>query len=316
MCGLAAASLSWGERLLIVHKVGNSVGFYRSDTGESLATVPVGIKPHEVVLSADGRLAYVTNYGLDRYNEDKPGGNTISIIDVKAMKSVGEIDLGEHRRPHGIERGRSGKLYVTCDRPSVLLVVDPKQKKVERVIEAGLDLPHMVQLTDDEKTAYVSNAGNGTATVIALDGKKPPKQLAVGGVPMGFALTKDGKRLYATTRSANTVCVIDTASNEIVERIPLEGEPARGRLTPDGKRLLVSLIQAGDVAVLDTASLKVVKRFRAGTHAEGLSADPSGKVGYVSAQDDQKVIRFSLDDYRTLLEIKTGLRPDPILVLP
>lgn len=313
----AGAALLSAETLLIVHKQGNSVGFYDSQTGSTLATVPVGVKPHEVVLSQDGRLAYVTNYGLDRYTEDADGGNTISIIDLAKRELAGTIDLGNRHRPHGIERARSGLLYITTDRPSALHVVDPQKRAVVRTVEADLNLPHMLQLSDDERKAYVANSGNGTVTVVSL-AKQParPKHLKVGGIPMGFAMTKDGKRLFATTRTANLVAVIDTASDEIVQRIEIPGHPVRVRLTPDERHALVSLIDAGDLAVVDTRTYQVVHRSHAGTHAEGLAADAREGVGYISAQDDHKVIKFSLRDYRPLLDIPTGKRPDPIVVLP
>ena len=38
-------------------------------------------------------------------------------------------------------------------------------------------------------------------------------------------------------------------------------------------------------------------------------------VGYASAQGDNLVLKFSLRDYRALLEVATESRPDPIEVL-
>jgi hypothetical protein len=37
---------------------------------------------------------------------------------------------------------------------------------------------------------------------------------------------------------------------------------------------------------------------------------------YAAAQADNKVVKISLRDWRQVLEIKTGERPDPLLLVP
>src|ERR1700704_46478 len=88
--------------LAVVQKIAGSVGFYSRD-GKHLGDVKVGEHPHEAVLSQDKRLLYVTDNGILWMTYKGEGGNTISIVDVKAMKKVGVIDLGPNRRPHGID---------------------------------------------------------------------------------------------------------------------------------------------------------------------------------------------------------------------
>ena len=66
-------------------------------TGETLKTLPTGDGPHEVVVSDDGSTAVVTDYG------GRSGGNTLTVIDVPGLAVARTIDLGEHRRPHGID---------------------------------------------------------------------------------------------------------------------------------------------------------------------------------------------------------------------
>jgi DNA-binding beta-propeller fold protein YncE len=112
------------------------------------------------------------------------------------------------------------------------------------------------------------------------------------------------------------VVAIDTARDEVVSTVEVTGNPVRLRVTPDGKTLIATTIEAGDVAIIDTATLIITKRFAAGTNAEGLQLDPSGKYLYVAAQGDAKVIRYSVGDWKRLLEIKTAARPDPILIIP
>ncbi len=312
---LLAPAVNAQEIAVIVHKWDDSVGFYDADTGRALAKVAVGVRPHELALSADRRLAYVTQYGVNSYTQQEKGGNSISIVDLAQREKVGEIDLGEYHRPHGIEMSRAGLLYVTTDFPASLLVIDPRTRRVVRRYDVGQSLPHMVTLSRDEKKAYTANSGSGTVSAIPLDGNGTIKHIPVGGVPMGFALSRDGRRLYTATRTNNTVSVIDTVKDQVQTKIDMPGQPVRAGLTPDGRHLIISLIESGEAAIVETSSHRVVHRFRTGANSEGIGLDAVGKFCYVSAQGDNKVVKFSLKDWRPVLEIKTAARPDPIVIL-
>jgi DNA-binding beta-propeller fold protein YncE len=307
-------SSAWAQdRMAVVHKHADSVGIYEPQTGRLLETIKVGSIPHEIALSWDGKLAYVTNYGVRSYTQADSGGNTISILDLNAGQVIGAIELGQFHRPHGIEMAHSGRLYVTTDFPPTLLVIDPQQKKIVREIPVGQKLPHMVAVLRNERKAYTADSGTGTVTVLDLTAGKAVKHLPIGGVPMGLALSKDERRLYAVNRVDNQVLLIDTMKDEVRKRGEVQGHPVRCHLTPDEKYLIVTLIQAGEVAILDAATLQEVKRLRAGTNAEGINIDPAGRYLYISAQGDDKVLKYSLRNWQPVLEIRTAARPDPIV---
>jgi YVTN family beta-propeller protein len=308
---------------LILHKRAESLGAYDPETGRRWGEpIAVGPKPHEMVLSADGKHLYITNYGVDRFSEVAPGANSISVVGLAALKKEGSIDLGRYHRPHGIERGHSGRLYVTTDFPPSVLVLNPEAPPAKRILGAidmvDQSLPHMLALTADERRLFVANAGSGSITTIMLSPQgqqEGASTLKVGGVPMGLALSPDEKSLYVATRDGNQVIVFDTAAGRVRANVALPGQPARVRLTPSGRFLVTSLLEAGDVAVIDTKSLAVVHRFSVGAHAEGLTLDPIAGFGYVSVQGENKVVKFSLIDWNPVLEIKTAAAPDPVLIL-
>lgn len=312
---LASPALAAEKTILILHKGADSLGFYDAATGKSRAVVPVGAVPHEMVLSADRSLLYITNYGVGSYTTKDEGGRTISIVDLARRAKIGEIDLGVCRRPHGIQRGRSGRLYVTVDTPGSLLVIDPVARTVVKRIDLEQALPHMVAVSEDETRAWTANAGAGTVTALRFGPPVALRQIAVGGVPMGLVLSPDGSRAYVATRGGNEVVAIDAETNVVVDRIRVDGSPARLCFARDGRQLLVSLLESGEVAVLDLWTRREERRFKVGAHAEGMSVDPAGRFGYVSAQGDDKVVRFSLRDWQTTLTIPTAARPDPIIVL-
>jgi len=307
------------ETLAVACKWSDCVAFYDATTGREQQSVPIGHRPHEMALSRDSSLAFVTLYGTDFYYDDAEGGRAVAILDVANRRKVGEIELGRYRRPHGIEVGhRTGRLYVTCDRPAALLILDPERRSVEAAIALANPqaLPHMVAVSRDERAAYVANCGDATVSVIDLEARKEIKTVSIGGVPMGMALTADGQRLFATNRTADGVAVIDTAAAKVTRIIEIRGQPVRAHLTPDERQLLVTLIDTGELAVVDVRELAVTRRLPIGRRVEGMLIDSEGRFGYASAQADNKVVKFSLHDWQTVLEIKTAERPDPLLLVP
>src|SRR5438477_8734759 len=64
--------------LLVLNKEENTLAIVDPATRRVVGRVPTGEAPHEVAVSADGRLAFVANYGSQN------AGNTISVIDLVA----------------------------------------------------------------------------------------------------------------------------------------------------------------------------------------------------------------------------------------
>lgn len=310
-----AALLCAGEIMIVAHKHADEVGFYDVEAFQLLATVPVNPRPHELALSPDGKLLYTSDYGLERWTDNAEGGRTLSIVDVAARKKIGEIGLGRFRRPHGLERSHSGMLYVTTDKPGALLVVDPAKKSVLRHYPVGDRLPHMVAVSEDETMAYTANSGDGTVSAIPLSGG-PQQIYPVGGIPMGLALSRDGKRLFVATRTGEEVVMIDTVTAKIAHRIPVSGQPVRLRFTPDERHLMVTTIGAGDLVIINPRSLQIQRRLYIGAALEGIGLDSRGEYVYLSAQGDARVVRVAVGSWRLSGEYKTGLRPDPIVIVP
>ena len=115
--------------LLVLNKADNTLAVVDPSTMQVVARIPTGDGPHEVVVSADGRTAYVSNYGAE-----KPG-NSLSVIDLVARKETRRVDLGPLWRPHGLAE-RNGKVYFTSELARVVARYDPAADKVDFVIGA------------------------------------------------------------------------------------------------------------------------------------------------------------------------------------
>ena len=182
------ATTSIDAALAVAEKKAGKVAFY-TPRGKRLSDVKVGTFPHEMVLSPDRRLLYVTDNGLLWMTDKGEGGHTISIVDVRARAIAGVIDLGHYHRPHGIAVIRkTAQLVVTIENPFGLLLIDPVGRRVLRRYEVKGEHPHMVLLGPNAETAWVSNAGSGEVAVINLTSGEVENIIPVGKDPQSDAL--------------------------------------------------------------------------------------------------------------------------------
>ena len=69
--------------LLVLAKQDHTLEIVDPATLQVVTKIPAGNDPHEVIASADGRLAYISNYG--------GAYNTISVADLAAQKALAAI---------------------------------------------------------------------------------------------------------------------------------------------------------------------------------------------------------------------------------
>src|ERR1051326_6248459 len=100
-----------------------------------IGEVPTGTGPHEVTVSADGKLAFVANYG------DQTPGDSLSVIDLQTRKELRRVNLGPLRRHHGIVESK-GKIYFTVEMNKAIGRYDPATDHVDWLMGTGQDLTH------------------------------------------------------------------------------------------------------------------------------------------------------------------------------
>ena len=325
--GSATANLKWYENrgaspdprpsLAVVEKISGFLGFYAED-GKPICEVKLGIFPHEAVLSRDGRFLYVSDNGVLWMTEDAPGTNTISIVDVQAMKLVRTIDLGRFHRPHGISWDTTGtKLRVTTERPFGLVMLDAASGKILRDYDVDGKSPHMVTMGPDGHHAYVSNVDSGNVAAIDL-GTGATKLLPTGARAKGLVFNSKGDRAYVVNSGAATISIIDPARFAVVGEIATGKGAGRLALTPDGKTLVYNLQQDHSVGFADIASAKEVAVIDLGGNPLSLTTTRDGKHAFAAVQDQDKVFVICVPDRKIerVIEKPKGAGPDPVIPLP
>jgi YVTN family beta-propeller protein len=287
-------------------KTGNGLAVVDAATLKVVGRAPTGSGPHEVAVSADGKTAFVTNYGA------QTAGSTLSVIDLEAMKETRRVDLGTLRRPHGVAVV-GGKVYFTAEVNRAVARYDPATNAVDRVIETGQDGTHMLVVTPDGSRIFTANIGSNTVSMIDLT---PPQdaprvtQIRVGAAPEGISISPDGRELWVGQNGDGGIAILETATNRLKETIRVGGVPIRVQFTPDGKRVLVSNAQGGEVVVVDAASRKEVKRLPVGGTPVGILVQPDGTRAFVATTAANRVAILDLQNLSVTGSLDAGAHPD------
>ena len=326
--GALHAASTPANALLVLEKEQNTLVIVDPASLTIVARVPVGENPHEVAVSADGKIAYITNYG----------GNTIARVDLVAQKPLTPIDLGALRLPHGLDF-IGGKLYFTAEGAKVVGRYDPATEKIDWVMGTGQNRTHMVTVTRDLKTVLTSNVSSGTISIIeqgfvqgpprgAAPGRgpfpagnrggppmRPPMDWLVTNIPVGrgsegFDLTPDGKELWVANAQDQTISIIDVASKKVLQTIPSTQAANRLKITLDGKYAFVSDMQGDNLLVIDVATRKEYKKIPLPASSEGLLMAPGGKTAYTTLNTRDAVAAIDLETMKMTGEVKTGRGPD------
>ena len=294
--------------LLVLNKAENTLAIVDPQDYKVLTKIPTGEGPHEVIASADGKLAFVANYGTQQIL-----GSSLSVIDLVARKEIRRVDLGALRRPHGIME-REGKVYFTCEVNRLIARYDAATDKVDWIMGTGQNATHMLVISKDQKQIYTTNIASDSVTAMEFQAPPPAQSkithISVGKQPEAIDLSPDGKELWVGQNADGNISIIDTATNKVKESFKVAQQPIRVKFTPDGKRVLISDPQTGILCVLDAATRKEIKRIEVGETPVGILITPDGKRAFVATMQANRVAVINLEDYSIITRIEPGKGPD------
>jgi len=303
----ALAAETPSPALLVLNKEDNALAIVDPATRTVVASIPVGEAPHEVTASADGKLAFVSNYG------SRQPGHTISVIDLVAQKEIHRVDLSPMGRPHGLTYA-DGKVYFTAEASKLIGRYDPAANQVDWLLGTGQNTTHMVLLSKDRNMIFISNIGSDSITIIERAANRldwNETVVAVGKGPEGFDVSPDGRELWAAHSRDGGVSIIDVAAKKVVQTLTLGTRRSnRLKFTPDGKYVFVSDMGGNELLILEAATRQVVKRLKPGSSPEGILMVPDGSRAYVAVANDNQVAVVDLKTLEVTDHIATGRGPD------
>lgn len=286
--GNVKAGPAGGGLLVVANQKEHTVLVVDPEERRELAKVVVGVNGHEVMVSKDGRFAYVPIYGNSGVGRPGTDGSTIDVIDLQGRKLSATIDLGRPLRPHRAEWGPDGLLYVTGELANAVLVVDPSTRKAVAEIPTGQKESHMLVISPDGRHAYTANVGAGSISVLDLAKRKLIATIPVAKSVQRVSISPDGKRVFTHDQDAARIAVIDTATNKIASWIEVPSVVYASEPTPDG-RWLVTLTRSSALYVIDLQSLQVARALKIADGASEILVRPGGEVAYLSGTSAGKI---------------------------
>ena len=309
LCSLRVMAQTPSPALLVLEKADEKLAIVDPGTLKVLARVPSGGAPHEIVASADGKFAFISNYASQQLGQLK----TISVVDLVAQKTLAPVDLGVLRAPHGLALA-GGKVYFTAEGSKVIGRYDPATNQVDWVLGTGQNFTHMVAVSKDLKTIFTSNIGSDSICDIeqTRNGRDwNVTVIPVGKGPEGFDISPDGKELWAANSQDGSVSIIDTMAKKVVQTVDAQiNHSNRLKFTPDGKLALISDTGSNALVVMNTTSRSVLKRITIGKEPEGILVQPDGAKAYVAISGDNAVAVIDVKTLEVIAKIATGTDPD------
>jgi DNA-binding beta-propeller fold protein YncE len=298
--------------LVVLNKSDANLAIIDPASMKLVGKVPTGYSPHEVVLSPDGKTAYVANYG-----DGPTPGSSISVIDVPTAKEIRRVDVSPLIRPHGLHL-IGGKLYFTAEANRIIARYDTTANKVDWMMGTGQNGSHMVVGTADQKKFYTANIGSDSVTAIELPPlvapQRPVTHIPVGKQPEAIDLSPDGKEVWIGLNVEGMVEVVDVVGYKSVAKLNIGGRPYRVKFTPDGKQVVCTMIPTKDILIIDAATRKEVKRIKLESTPLGIVFSADGKTAFVSVGGPDMVLKVNLETGEVTGRVETGKVPDGIAV--
>jgi YVTN family beta-propeller protein len=248
---------SWGQVaehpvLLALSKTDHTLSIVDPVTLKVIAKIPVGPDPHEVIASADGTRAWVSNMLNSQ-------GHELDVLDLVNHKALPSIDTTPMVGLHGLDF-QGGKVWFTAQGTKSIGRLDPATGKTEWIMGTGQDFTHLIRVMPDGQTIFVSNAHSASVSIIENREMRPdPTHPAAPGptqrdwfvttIPTslgteGFDVSPDWKELWSAAASDGKLWIIDTAQRKVAASIDAKLNGAnRLKFTPDGKRVLISIFR-------------------------------------------------------------------------
>ena len=338
------------QTLLVLSKKAHTLAIIDPTSLKVLATVPVGNDPHEVIASADGATAYVSNYGFGAYN-------TLAVVDLVHQIVLPAVDLGALRGPHGLTFV-DGKVWFTAEQAKAIARYDPATHQVDWILGTGQNRTHMLFVAPDLSRIVTSNVNSATVSLferaeVPLPGAGgpppvpessaltvansstpasgqhettppppgptpgPPREdwsatvIPVGRGSEGFDLSPDMKEIWVANATDRTLSIIDVATRRVVATLPDAIEHAnRLKFTPDGRHVLVSSLGGTALTIYDAATRQPIKQLDLGKGAAGILIEPNGRRAFISCSPDNTVAVLDLTTLEVIGHINAGGEPD------
>lgn len=235
-----------------------------------------GDEPRDIVISPDGKRAYVISRGT----------NFIFVIDLATNQVIAGIDLFTDIRnpfgpgPEALALTPDGSMLLVANQvDSSVVLINTTSNAILTTLPAP-NFPMDVAVSPDGRIAYVVGYGEDRVTVIDLATRKVLTSITLPGRdvrPYAVAFTPDGSQAYISTES-ESLFRINPATHKVVTRIykpPTGWSNGSLVITPDGSTAFLSSFSGNWVSKFDLITGLLVQKIDF-DQPEGLALSPDG----------------------------------------
>jgi DNA-binding beta-propeller fold protein YncE len=296
--------------LVVTNKTPSTATIIDVGSGRTLATLPTGHGPHEIVLSSDGRTAVVTDYGTG-----PAPGSTLTVIDVPGKRVARTISLGEYRRPHGIVMMPGDSLVaVTVEANKAVLLVRLATGEIARVVSTGQSGSHMIGVTADGTRGWTGDIGSNTVSELDLVSGRSLRTIAVPAQPEAINVTPDGKDVWVGSNATGLVSVVSAATGTVSTAAEGFGWPYRVLYSPDNQLVLLPDLRKEELRFVERTSRKELARLSLpGKGPQGITFAPNGRYAFLSFSTGSAVAIIDVAQRKVVGELEAGETPDGVV---
>jgi len=294
--------------LVITNKAPATATIIDVASGRTLATLPTGQGPHEVVMSADGNVAVVTDYGA------QTGGKTLTVIDVPGLRVARTIDLGQYTRPHGIVFLPGDSLVaVTSETTGNVVIVSVAGGAVRRAIPTRHTGSHMVAVVADGSLMYTGDIGSNTVSELNARTGEYVRSFEVPAQPEAINVTPDGSEVWAGSNATGRVSVVDPRTGTVTTAAEGLGWPYRILFSPDRRFTFLPDLRGETLRFLDRASRVELGRLTfPGGGPQGITITADGRYLFQSLSREGRVAIIDVSKRQVVGHIGSGETPDGV----
>lgn len=237
-----------GDTVLVVSETAGALLVVSLERAEIIAATSTGGNlPQQVVLSGDGRFAFVSNQG----------SGTIGVINLSRRRLEKTIDVGGGPGAMALSPNKQ-ELWVANSGSNSISLIQVEQQSVLVEFPCG-SLPSALQFTPDGTRALCTNTASGTISIFDVNTHKPVGEIELPSVSAEVAQQRPGPA---------------------GARVGLSCLPTALLMAPGGKRAWVALARMDAVAELDLTKWSVTRTFPVGVEPSKLvwSRRPSTQV--------------------------------------
>ncbi len=183
-------------------------------------TIATGSFPNYILVSKDGKRAYVSN----------TSSNNVSEIDLTNWKVVRTLESGP-APAHMVFSGDGLTLFVVNPGMGTVSVVPIKTGKVTKTYAIGKDA-HGLDIGDDGKTLFVtSKKENKVVAIDTASGNK--RELILGPMPYHLNTIRGTGKMYVSNRKKPAIWVVDQKTLKVTGTIELPAGEAHQMVVVD-----------------------------------------------------------------------------------